>query len=117
VTRDEAARAIWCDVYGNLSEAKPGLAGALLARAEAHVMRLALIYALLDRSVCYQVRAPASGAGVVGLRRKVGDQPLRRQYGRPRSRRSVADAARRAGRPDAQPDDGTPWGVTSLPTE
>jgi hypothetical protein len=50
VSRDDEARSIWCDVYGPLSEGKPGLAGALLARAEAHVMRLALIYALMDRS-------------------------------------------------------------------
>src|SRR5262249_25659115 len=48
--RDEEARAMWRDVYGDLSEGRPGLAGALLARAEAHVMRLALLYALLDRS-------------------------------------------------------------------
>jgi hypothetical protein len=49
--RDEQATALWCDFYGQLSEGKPGLAGALLARAEAHVMRLALLYALLDRSM------------------------------------------------------------------
>jgi hypothetical protein len=50
VRRDEEARAVWHEIYGPLSEGKPGLAGALLARAEAHVMRLALLYALLDRS-------------------------------------------------------------------
>src|SRR5262249_29317402 len=54
VTRDEDARAIWHDVYGQLSEGRPGLAGALLARAEAHVMRLAMLYALLDRSPAIQ---------------------------------------------------------------
>jgi hypothetical protein len=54
VRRDEEARAIWRDVYGELSEGKPGLAGALLARAEAHVMRLAMLYALLDRSALIQ---------------------------------------------------------------
>jgi hypothetical protein len=50
VVRDEEARAVWGEVYGQLSDGKPGLAGALLARAEAHVMRLALLYALMDRS-------------------------------------------------------------------
>jgi hypothetical protein len=50
VTRDDEARSLWCAVYRDLSEGKPGLAGALLARAEAHVMRLALLYALLDKS-------------------------------------------------------------------
>jgi hypothetical protein len=48
--RDDEARELWCAVYGDLSEGKPGLTGALLARAEAHVMRLATIYALLDCS-------------------------------------------------------------------
>jgi hypothetical protein len=50
VKRDEEAKAIWREVYPGLSEGRPGLAGALLARAEAHVMRLALLYALMDRS-------------------------------------------------------------------
>jgi hypothetical protein len=54
VRRDDEARVIWCEVYGELSEGKPGLAGALLARAEAHVMRLAMIYALMDRSAVIQ---------------------------------------------------------------
>jgi hypothetical protein len=62
VKRDEEARSLWYEVYGELSEAKPGLAGALLARAEAHVMRLALLYALLDRSAAIQ--APHLLAGL-----------------------------------------------------
>src|SRR5262249_19133922 len=33
-----------------LSEGEPGLLGAILARAEAHVLRLSIIYAVLDRS-------------------------------------------------------------------
>jgi hypothetical protein len=48
--RDEEARELWRAVYGDLSEGKPGLTGALLGRAEAHVLRLALLYALLDQS-------------------------------------------------------------------
>lgn len=56
ITRDEEARALWCEIYEPLSEGKPGLAGALLARAEAHVMRLAMIYALLDRSPLIQAQ-------------------------------------------------------------
>jgi hypothetical protein len=50
VRRDESGRGIWLSIYGSLSEGKPGLAGSMLARGEAHVMRLALLYALLDRS-------------------------------------------------------------------
>jgi hypothetical protein len=50
VYRDEQARAIWHDVYGTLSADRPGLSGAMLGRAEAHVLRLSLLYALLDCS-------------------------------------------------------------------
>jgi hypothetical protein len=56
VRRSEEARALWREIYPELSEGKPGLAGALLARGEAHVMRLALLYALLDQSP--EIRAP-----------------------------------------------------------
>lgn len=46
----EEARELWREVYEPLSAGKPGLLGAVIARAEAQVVRLALIYALLDRS-------------------------------------------------------------------
>jgi hypothetical protein len=48
VRREDEARALWAEIYGRLSEDRPGMAGALLARGEAHVMRLAMLYALLD---------------------------------------------------------------------
>ncbi|MDC0934984.1 PriCT-2 domain-containing protein [Pirellulales bacterium] len=48
--RDEGARDIWHAVYPQLSEGKPGLLGAATGRAEAQVMRLAVIYAVLDQS-------------------------------------------------------------------
>jgi hypothetical protein len=44
----DAARSKWSAVYTELSAAKPGLLGAVIARAEAQTVRLALIYALLD---------------------------------------------------------------------
>jgi hypothetical protein len=44
------AREIWHSVYPSLSEGKPGLLGAMIARAEAQVMRLASIYAVMDCS-------------------------------------------------------------------
>ncbi|MAG37625.1 MAG: hypothetical protein CL878_15430 [Dehalococcoidia bacterium] len=50
VERDEEARALWHDVYSSLSAERDGLVGAILARAEAHVLRLSMVYALLDRS-------------------------------------------------------------------
>jgi len=46
--RGEAAREVWHAVYPSLSEGKPGLLGAIISRAEAQVMRLAMVYALLD---------------------------------------------------------------------
>ena len=48
--RDNEARDLWGKVYAELSEGKPGLLGAVTARAEAQTMRLACLYALLDRS-------------------------------------------------------------------
>src|SRR5262249_32437261 len=50
VRRDDAAREIWRGVYSDLSAERPGLTGALLARAEAHVLRLSMLYAVLDCS-------------------------------------------------------------------
>jgi len=48
--RDAEAEILWCQVYPQLSEGRPGLLGAITARAEAQTMRLALVYALLDCS-------------------------------------------------------------------
>ncbi|MDQ3539502.1 MAG: YfjI family protein, partial [Chloroflexota bacterium] len=50
VQRDDDARALWAEVYTDLSEGKPGLFGAVTSRAEAHVLRLSLLYALLDEA-------------------------------------------------------------------
>jgi hypothetical protein len=47
---DAGARELWHERYERLSEGKPGLLGAMLGRAEAQVLRLACLYALLDRS-------------------------------------------------------------------
>jgi hypothetical protein len=44
------ARARWHDAYRQLAAPDPGLAGQIGARAEAHTIRLALTYALLDRA-------------------------------------------------------------------
>jgi hypothetical protein len=48
VSMTAAAREGWVQVYPILSEGQPGLLGAILARAEAQVVRLAMLYALLD---------------------------------------------------------------------
>ncbi len=42
------ARALWEQVYPELTQDHPGLAGAVINRGEAQVLRLALVYALLD---------------------------------------------------------------------
>lgn len=50
VRRDEEANALWRDVYHDLSAGRGGLSGAVCGRAEAHTLRLSLLYALLDQS-------------------------------------------------------------------
>jgi len=47
--RDPAARQLWAEIYEELSEEPPGQLGEILSRGEAQVMRLALLFALLDR--------------------------------------------------------------------
>ena len=44
---DQRARDVWWQIYPDLSRDRSGLMGAILARAEAQVIRLALVYALL----------------------------------------------------------------------
>jgi hypothetical protein len=46
----ESAKETWREVYGPLSDGKPGLLGAVIGRAEAQVMRLAALYAAIDTS-------------------------------------------------------------------
>lgn len=50
INRDDAARALWHDVYELLSDGKPGLLGAVTSRAEAQVLRLSTLYAVMDCS-------------------------------------------------------------------
>jgi hypothetical protein len=50
VTWGDSARELWREVYGPLSEGKPGLFGAVVGRAEAQVMRLAALYAVMGES-------------------------------------------------------------------
>lgn len=56
VKRDEEARELWHKVYHELSAGKPGLVGAVLSRAEAQVLRLSVLYALLDKSTEVRVK-------------------------------------------------------------
>jgi hypothetical protein len=43
-----SGRALWESEYGRLTEDRPGLWGAITSRAEAHVLRLAMLYAIMD---------------------------------------------------------------------
>jgi len=51
IRRDDKARGLWARVYPRLSEGCPGLLGAATSRAEAQVLRLSAIYAMLDCSL------------------------------------------------------------------
>ena len=78
MTRDEEARALWNEVYPQLTADRSGVWGDVTARAEAQVLRLSMILALLDRSTVIRVEhlqsalalwnttrtAPASSLGV-----------------------------------------------------
>jgi hypothetical protein len=48
--RNDEARSLWHSIYEELSEGKMGLFGSVTSRAEAQVMRLACLYALLEEA-------------------------------------------------------------------
>lgn len=48
IARDGAARSLWANEYEKITRTRDGIRGALCGRAEAHVLRLSLLYALLD---------------------------------------------------------------------
>jgi hypothetical protein len=48
--RDPAIKGLWAKTYHELTAGRQGLLGAVTSRAEAQTMRLACIYALLDKS-------------------------------------------------------------------
>lgn len=64
IERDDEARERWAVAYSRLTREVPGLFGAITGRAEAQVMRLALLYALLDRAGEIQLRHLEAGLEV-----------------------------------------------------
>lgn len=48
--RDEQADKLWEEIYARLSQERPGLLGAVISRAEAQIMRIAMILAATDCS-------------------------------------------------------------------
>jgi hypothetical protein len=59
-----AARDAWSRVYPDLSAGRPGLLGAVLARAEAQVLRLAILYAALECSPTIELPHLEAGLAV-----------------------------------------------------
>lgn len=53
--RSPAAEKVWEEIYGQLTEDQPGLVGKLLARSEAHVLRLSALYALYARAHAIEI--------------------------------------------------------------
>lgn len=62
--RDQAAAALWRQVYGELTAERNGLAAAICARGEAHVLRLAMLYALLDQAAEIRIEHLRAGLAV-----------------------------------------------------
>jgi hypothetical protein len=56
LTRSFRACELWSKIYPSLSAERPGLFGAITGRAEAQVVRLSGLYAVLDRSCVIRVR-------------------------------------------------------------
>jgi hypothetical protein len=62
---DPEARQLWASVYGDLSEAGDGLVGDITSRNEAHAVRLASLYALLDCSAYIRIQHLKAALAVV----------------------------------------------------
>jgi hypothetical protein len=50
ISMSPEAKMVWAEIYNKLSDTDTGLLGAITSRAEAQMVRIALIYALLDSS-------------------------------------------------------------------
>ena len=89
LTFDAEARERYSEIYEHLSTPHPGMFGAATGRAEAHTIRLALIYALLDSSA--QITRPHLDAALALWRYSPRLDPLgvRRQPRRPHRRRHL----------------------------
>jgi len=67
ITMTDAAAEAWEHIYPVLSAERPGLLGSILGRAEAQVIRLALIYALLDNVTAIDLPHLAAALSVWGF--------------------------------------------------
>ncbi len=62
ITMDSEASELWEEVYERLTSARPGLLGSATCRAAPQTLRIAMIYALLDKSAV--IRIPHLAAGL-----------------------------------------------------
>ena len=62
--RDEEAKSVWATAYGVLTGGKPGLLGSITSRAGAQVVRLSLLFALLDSSPVIRAEHLTAGLAV-----------------------------------------------------
>jgi hypothetical protein len=81
---DEAAGEYWCSIYPALSQGGVGMAAEVTSRAEAQVLRLSLVYALLDQCTIRLPHLLAAEALEVlrclrqaHLRHETGDPPTK----------------------------------------
>jgi hypothetical protein len=64
MTRNEDGQKFWAEIYPYLSESDPGMFGAIIGRREALVLRLSVMYALLDASGVISEQHIRSGLAV-----------------------------------------------------
>ena len=76
----------WREVYGRLTKGHPGLFGAVTARGEAQVIRIALIYAIMDKSDLIDLPHVEAGLAVWDYCERSARAHLRRD-----ARRHAAD--------------------------
>ena len=97
------ARELWWHAYPQLTQPTHGLAGHITARAEAHTIRLALIYALLDGQTTNPSRAPPRRARALGLHLPLRPMGARASDRRPARRTTPRRADPLPRRPDPHP--------------
>jgi hypothetical protein len=83
IKRDPEAREMWKATYDALTADRPGLLGSILARSEAQTMRLALIFALLDRSSVIQRRHLEAALAVMDFATASAEWIFGELYGEP----------------------------------
>ena len=92
--RDADASLLWREIYPSLSSERTGLTAALTARAEAHVLRLSMMYALLDRSAMIRVEHIVAAAEMWGYCERSAQYIFGTDSGNPTAARILAALSR-----------------------